>query len=404
MGYALLDAVSAGILSNAPLMAIKAMQASDAQLQLPVAMAAAGLFASVFTGVAMAARRKKPFIVLPGIASAICALSMAWTSSAIWFLFALGMISIFDFAVRPAVPSMLRIIYPEDCRSHVAGTLRQYASIAFLCSTLLFAWLLSASKDAIGQMITVQLTLAGLCSLAAFLCIQQLPDIGDGSAAEAMCGDTSPSESRWPFSRASLHPFRDERFRRFLLIFGLYCLGNLFYMGIVPSFFAHDLGYGYVQATLLIHVVPAVAGFLAGGRLTAWFDRTSIWRAYAVVILLWGLDPLLLAIAPHAWAVVAIARILRGPAMVGSMVLVVYTGVHRFAQPGPDTSRYMSALFLVNGIARLIAPAATALLSGHLGHRGILFSGGVVILTGCVLCLVSDVADTGANRNVRRIS
>src|SRR5258706_50864 len=225
MGYALLDAVSAGILSNAPLMAIKAMQASDAQLQLPVAMAAGGLFASVFAGVAMATRRKKPFIVLPGIASAIWALSMAWTSSAIWFLFALGMIAIFDFAVRPAVPCLLRIIYPEDCRSHVAGTLRQYASIVFLCSTLLFAWLLSASEGAIRQMMAVQLTLAGLCSLVAFLCIQQLPDIGDGSAEEAKCSETVPSGSRWRFSRASLAPLRDKRYRGFLLIFGLYCFG-----------------------------------------------------------------------------------------------------------------------------------------------------------------------------------
>src|SRR2546430_9652926 len=97
-------------------------------------------------------------------------------------------------------------------------------------------------------MITVQLTLAGLCSLAAFLCIQQLPDIGDGSAEEAKCSDRVPSESRWRFSYASLAPLRDKRFRRFLLIFGAYCLGNLFYMGIVPAFFSHDLGYGYVQA------------------------------------------------------------------------------------------------------------------------------------------------------------
>src|ERR1041384_4518100 len=86
MAFSLLDAVFAGIMGNAPLMAVKAMGATDVQLQLPLAMTSVGLFASVFTGAAMAKRRKKPFVLVPGVAGAFSALLMAWMNSAGWFL------------------------------------------------------------------------------------------------------------------------------------------------------------------------------------------------------------------------------------------------------------------------------------------------------------------------------
>src|ERR1017187_4219230 len=73
MAFILLDAVFAGIMGNAPLMAIKAMGATDVQLQVPLAMASIGLFAAVFSGAAMATRRKKPYVLVPGFAGAISA-------------------------------------------------------------------------------------------------------------------------------------------------------------------------------------------------------------------------------------------------------------------------------------------------------------------------------------------
>jgi len=391
ISYAVLDALKDGVLANTPLMAVKAMQATDAQLQIPLVMASLGFLASVFAGVAMATRHKKPFVLLPGVLSAVSALLMAWTSSALWFLCASGMISIFDFAIRPAVPCILRIVYPDRCRSHVAGTLRQYASIVFLASSLLFASLLSAAGSHIWTMIRAELTLAGIASLCAFACFRQLPDRGDGSADEAAPADPA-SSATWQekYARFSLTPFRDPRFRRFLSIFFVYNCGNLFFMGIVPPFFARDLGFGYFQATLFIHIIPAITGFLAAGRLAAWFDRTSVWRSFALVMFLWGADPTLLAIAPFLLPVVLLARIVRGPATVGSMVLSVYTGVHRFTRPGPDTSCYMSAIFLVNGIARFLGPIATAVAAQHWSHRVILLIGGLAVLTSSALFLLAD--------------
>jgi len=393
MAFTLLDAVFAGITGNIPLMAVKALGASDVQLQVPVAMASVGLFAAVFSGAAMAKRRKKPYVVVPGVAGAASALLMAWMTSAAWFLALAGAISIFDFAMRPAVPSILRSIYPDQKRSHIAGTMRQYASIVFLAATLLSASFLAAGTGHILLTIRIQLTLAGLVSLAAYACFQQLPDHADGSIAEAL----PPPEPDDSGLLGRLSPFRNRAYRNFLFVFFIFGFSNLFHMGIVPAFFARDMGLGYVQATLLLHIIPNLAAFLGGGRLAAMFDRKSVWRSYSMVTLMWGLDPVLLTSAPTVWPVVIAARILRGPATLGSNVICFFTGVHSFARPGADTSRYMSALFLVNGFARLLAPTASAFMLAYMSRRGIIFFGGLGVLAASALFRWNDTGEQAAD-------
>ena len=133
-------------MANAALMAVKAMNATDVQLEVPIAMTAVGLFSSVLLGTVMARRRKKPFVVIPGFAAAVACMAMAWITSAGWFLVFAGVISIFDFAMRPAVPSIMRLVYPEHHRSHLSGTMRQWSSIVFLGATLLSSALLFGGK------------------------------------------------------------------------------------------------------------------------------------------------------------------------------------------------------------------------------------------------------------------
>jgi hypothetical protein len=387
MSFTLFYALFEGIIANAPLMAVKAMNATDVQLELPLGMASLGLFGSVLLGTVMARRRKKPFVVVPGFGAAAAALVMAWMPRAGWFLFMAGVVSIGDFAMRPAVPSIIRIIYPHDCRSRASGTMRQYGSIAFLGAILSSATLLSmSSPGAIHLMIRLEVTVAGLACVAAFLCFLRLPDLSDGSVAEADAVD-DPSAS---FARATLTPFLDKRFRRYLAAVFVFSFANLFHQGVVPAFFARDLGLGYVQATMLIHVIPNLTAFLSGGFLTSWFESESVWRSYALVTCLWGLDPVILATASFFWPALIFARILRGPATLGSMVIAFFTGVHSFALPGADTSRYMAAQLLVNGIARLLAPAAAAFALGYLSRRSIILYGGLGVLASSVMFWWND--------------
>jgi hypothetical protein len=382
MAFTLLYAVFEGVMGNTPLMAVKAMNASDAQLQLPLAMASAGLFIAVISGSTMARRRKKPFVLAPGFAATIAALAMAWIPERGWFLFMVGMISICDFATRPAIPSIVRMVYPDNFRSHVSGTMRQYGSIAFLVATLSSAALLSAASEAsVLRMIRIEITSAGLACAAAFFCFRQLPDFGDGSAAEA----ASVDDGDVSFGRATVAPLRDAWFRRYLAAFFVFGFFNLFHQGVIPAFFARDLHLGYVQATLLIHVIPNVTAFLTGGYLTSWFERTSVWRSYALVTFMWGMDPFLVAAASSVGPALIVARVLRGPATLGSMVIGFFTGVHSFARPGAATSRYMALQFLVNGAARLLAPATAALATVYLARRSIILCGGLGILASSVM-------------------
>ena len=382
MAFTLLYAVFEGVIANAPLIAVKAMDASDVQLQMPLAMASIGLFVSALLGVVMARRRKKAFVVVPGMTGALAAMTMATMPAAGGFLFMAGIVSICDFAMRPAVPSVMRIVYPAHCRSRVSGTMRQYGSIVFLAATLLSATLLSRPGTlGVPRLIRIEMLVAAATCAVAFFCFSRLPDHGDGSEAEAEAVD----DPKVSWEQAALKPWGDRRFLGYLAAIFVFAFANLFHQGVIPSYFARDLRLGYVQTTLLIHVIPNLTAFFAGGFLTSWFERTSVWRSYSLVTLLWGLDPLIIATAAFSWPALILARSLRGPATLGSMVIAFFTGVHSFARPGSDTSRYMSAQLLVNGVARLAAPVAAGFALAFLTRRSIIFCGSLGILASSVM-------------------
>jgi MFS family permease len=380
--YTMLIAIADGILANAPLMAVKALSATDAQLQMPLSMASVGLFISAFLGMLMAGHRKKPFVLIPCAIGALGMIAMGWTASAFWFLLILGIISICDFAARPPMPSIVGNIYPLSCRSHIMGTLRQHSSLAFLVSTLCFSALLSVSGDAFVQTtIRAELTLAGILALMACACFRMMPDFGDEQISLAADTDSRTlNKPAWRgFIRDLTVPLEDRHFRYYLVAFFIFCCGTLSYAGIVPAYFARDLDFGYVQATLFLHVIPAIMAFLLGGRFAAFFDRTSVWRSFSIVTLLWGLDPLLIALLPTL-PILLIARTLRGPATVGGMVLSAFTGVLAFSNSDANTARYASFQFLVNGVARLFAPLVAAMLSTQVARSTILIYGGALVL------------------------
>src|SRR5258708_18359830 len=112
MAFALLEGMALGIIYNVPLMAVKAMGASDRQLQIPIIITSLGLFSSVFTGIAMSTRRKKPFVLVPGAASAVAALLMAWTTSAGWFFCSPRLCSPLYFSVSAPPPSHFPLYLP----------------------------------------------------------------------------------------------------------------------------------------------------------------------------------------------------------------------------------------------------------------------------------------------------
>src|SRR4051812_10125619 len=89
--YSVLGGINAGILTNAPTIAIKGLRAPDWQLAFPTGLSGFGLLISLGLGIWMSRRRKLPFVLVPGFLSCAFALGMAASKRSLWFLVLLGL-------------------------------------------------------------------------------------------------------------------------------------------------------------------------------------------------------------------------------------------------------------------------------------------------------------------------
>lgn len=385
--YAVLDAVAAGILANAPLMALKGMGSPDWQMAIQMVISSVGMFAVLYIGGWMARRRKMPFVVAPGLAYATCSLGMAAAGSPVVFLLLAGVGMLFETISRPAVAAVMRVNYPPTHRGAAAGEVRGWCSIAFLGSCLLSAWLLDSGLFPAATMIRVQLLVAALLSAAGFFVF------GSIRVRDELEGPTASGEPARPMREALAIARSDTRFRRYLLIGGLYAAGGMAFASFVPVLVGKQLAYGYFASALLLHVIPGVLSFLSTGRIGRFVDRANPWRAWVWIRLGWGLDPLLLAATPAlavvsppaAFAVASLARVSRGLVQGGSWILWWQVGVNHFAAPGADTTRYQGMVLFVNGLARLLAPAAGAWMLQVASIEAVMLAGSGLVLTSALL-------------------
>jgi len=380
LAFSVLEAAAAGILANVPMMALKGLHAKDWQLTVPLTIASLGMFAGFLSGLVMSSRRKMPFVVVPGLLYALCAMCMAAAGHPLVFLIVFGLGSCFDFVMRPAIAAIMRLNYPVTHRGAVAGRIRRWAALVFLIGTMGSARLLDHFAGAERWCIVALMSLAGIFILAAYACF------GCIRVREARVSIPMPRPSIARELARSIHIVEhDRRFRSYLMGFFLFAFSGLMYAAIIPLFLKENLHCGYTSVALLLDVIPSVTSFLVMPRLGAWFDRENPWLTWAMVRLGWGLDPLILAVTTVVWPIVAmplaiVARMARGSAMGGSWVLSWQIGVNHFAPPGADTSRYMGVQILMNGIVRLIAPTVGAIILTRSSPAMLLRIGGTGVL------------------------
>jgi hypothetical protein len=397
-------------LLNAPIVAIKAFEAANWHLPLRELYSGIGMIASLYLGARMARRAKMPFVFVPGILAGICSAAMAAaTGSAFWFLTLLGFGAMFEILARPAITAILRLNYPVAHRGHATGEVRKWSSLAFVASSVISALMLSWaggrpaaagsaepgtlaggalqwSADHMAQMLMV---LAGLLSLASFLCFRQI------RVEEDVRGNRcDPGPKIGSGFRESLGVITggDGRFRRYLLGCFLDGFCQMLYFPLIWAFLTRDLGFGYVGCSVLMHAVPALAAFAATGALGRLLDRTNPWISWGWIRCLWGLDALLLAatppcaiLFPPALVILPVlGRVLRGSVQGGWWIMWWQVGVTYFAPPGEDTSRYMGVMVFLNGATRLLASAAgIGLAALSVPPGALLMAGGIgVVLSG----------------------
>lgn len=393
LSYALLDAVAGGILLNAPMMALKRMNAPSWQLPLRELYSGIGMLLALYLGGWMANRRKLPFVVIPGITAGMFTLLMPLTMGrSFWFLTLLGLSAMFEFVTRPATTSVLRLNYPVEYRGRATGEVRKWTSLAFMASSLASAALLQQVSNwaaggrlppfAADATVAALLFAAGGLSMAGFACFSRI-EVQERFDTHA----ASPEPWYEPVRHSWQILVGDVRYRRYIVscFFDGFCAA--LYLPLLWAFLQKTLGYDYVGATALMHVIPAFAAFCATGWLGSWFDRTNPWFAWGWIRLAWGFDALLLAvtpliaqgISPAVFLLPIFGRVLRGVVQGGQFVMWWQIGVTHFAPPGSDTSRYMGIMAFLAGAVRLTAsvagitltalkvPAADLLLFGGLG-------------------------------------
>lgn len=397
LGFALCDAAAAGILANAPLMAVKGHGARDWHLTVPLFLSSFGMLATVGTSQWAARGPTRPFILAPTLVLALSSFALVLAPGPFWFLLLLGVGMMFEVSTRPALAAFIRLNYPVTERGAAVGAIRQGCSLVFLGTNLLSAAALDLAPKDPRAMVMAQACAAGLFSLLGFASFRRV------RAAEE---PTERAESGGSRSGAVRILRADGRFRTYLAGCFLFGFTGLLYVSFLPAFLAHDLGFGYVEAALLEHVIPSVAAYMLTGRLGRWFDRTNPLIGWAVVRLGWGLDPLILAAAPltagvgpgAAFLTCAAGRACRGSVMGGSYILWWQLGANYFARSAADTARYTGLLTGLNGVMRLAASLGGVALISALPRPGVLLVGGLGVLLSSLQAWAqgrSDSAGTG---------
>ena len=161
-------------------------------------------------------------------------------------------------------------------------------------------------------------------------------------------------------------------------------MSALTYDPIVRAYFSNEFGLNYTQCVMLVDVLPNICSVLTVRRLGAWFDRTNPLLAWAAIRVAWGLDPLLLAMAPgwpagSLW-IAALGRAARGSVMNGSWILGWQLATNYFAKRRELTSVYMGCYLTVTGVQRLVGPALGALMVSVISRREALFVGGFMVM------------------------
>lgn len=422
--YALCDATAGGILLNAPLVAIKAFEASNWQLYLRELLAGVGMVAALYLGARMATRRKMPFVFIPGVLAACCTLSMsAAVGSPFWFLLLFGLGAMCEIVTRPAITTILRFNYPPERRGHATGEVRKWSSLAFMVSNLVSAaalhvaarWpaamvpllvepdggptegygsaALRAALLALNwtaqHIVPLSLAAAGLIGLTGLLCFRRI------EVEEGPVDHEAASLGIGQALRGVVRVFASNgRYRRYLVGCFLDGFFQMLYFSVIWKLLSDSLHYGYVGCTVLMHALPALLAFALTGALGRWVDRSNPWISWGWIRLAWGADALLLAAAPlvalqlpppYALAAVValpvLGRLLRGSVQGVWWILWWQIGVTHFAPPGESTSRYMGIMVFLNGATRALASAVGMVLAArHVAPQTLIFMGGLGVV------------------------
>jgi hypothetical protein len=351
---------------------------------------------SLVLGFWMARRSKMAFVSLPGFASSACCLGMIVAPISLSFFVLLGFCNLFEIITRPAVTAIIRSNYPVEIRGWVTGKLRRCSAVAFLAAAYGTASLLD--YDGRWLLVRAVIIIAALLRAIAYLAFSLIRVRPDPATEEEQ------SDLRTFVHTTTSMLRRERRFLRYLAGRFLFGASGLTYEPLVRAFFASDLHLNYTQCVVTADVLPGLCSVLTLHRLGAWLDRTNPLLAWAAIRLGWGIDALMLAIAPASLPgsllIGAAARSVRGFVMNGSWILWWQLGTNYFASRRDLTSVYNGLHIGLNGVQRICAPPIGAGLSSVMSRHEALAIGGFFVIVSAYLAWRQGEAEKVDNRRL----
>lgn len=394
-----------GIFLLAGIIAKKALGATDLEVGLLAALPSASALFSVYWGHLAHTRRKRPFILWPGVFGRGLLLLTPLVSASAWFVvlasasFVLASISV------PAQNGIYRLVYPQALRGAVVGSIRA----GFLAGSIVAAMASGVLLDHDASLFRVLMPLAGVFGAASSVVFAMI-SFPDGEAPtrlpsgwkDKVGGKRGLASFRWlsflpgyPFYLSSIParlaaPLRDtltilrddKPFARYLLCYFLHGSGNLLMLAINPIFFVETLRLDYSRGASALVAIPEILMLLTSGFWGRKLDRMSPYRLNGILTTVLAGAPLTLMFATSAeWAYGA--QVFYGLSMSGLNITWIL-GVMYFASEAA-VPVYMGIHVTLTGIRGILAPLVAIALHDAFGSRAVYAASFTLIVVAGIL-------------------
>lgn len=339
------------------------LHASPLGISLMTAAPFVGNLLSPFWARQMEGRAKLPFIIWAWIGTRTCFLLMVLASTPWTFVILASLAMMIAPIATPAYTSVMKEVYPDDCRGRIMGLIRVWLQTTTFVTTLVAGRLLDLGK----MSYRVLFLAGGLFGIMGALSFSRMP--------VASKGEEGPRFSVLETFRIFLE---DRNYRWFGLSVFVYGLGNLIALPIYTLFQVDRLHVTNTQVANLANIasLTAIGAYFFWGH---YLDRYGALQTVLVNVLLASLVPLTYLFA-QSIQTLYFAAVVNGVMMAG-IELSYLNAILAFADDR-RIAQYQSLHSLLLGVRGTLGPFIGTTLLSFIGMEGIFVLSIFLILVG----------------------
>jgi len=345
------------------------LHASALQISLLSAAPFMGHLCSLYWANHMQGREKVPYVVYVGVISrGLIALAAVWAGATPFVAIVSAAVIIGAFSL-PAYATVMKDIYPDDCRGQCMGLVRMGSTLSTMVGQAIGSRALALVSYRV--LFPAAAVFGMFASLSFFRLRRVVPAKDDASIPRTTILD----------SLAILK--HDRFFRHYSLAFFTFGFGNLMNGPLYVLFQVDILHINSYWVGALAMVAAGLSGvcYYLWGRA---IDRYSPFAAVLTSFFLWGLVPVTYHFA-HALPTLILAAVLTGVAGPG-VELTWINAIMQFTDR-EGIARYSALHFTLVGIRGLLAPLASVTLLRFMDIRQVFLVCFGVVMLGTLMML-----------------